>query len=70
VVHAEKKNGDIKNLLPGNSAVNMHLQQWEAIFSVGSVQSSYLKRERRYEFSPEFSVEDSHGKFVEYLKRD
>jgi hypothetical protein len=25
---------------------------------------SYLKDERRYKFSSEFSVEDSHGKFV------
>jgi hypothetical protein len=37
----------------------MHPQQWEAGFSVGSVQD-----ERRYEFSSEFSVEDSHGNFV------
>jgi hypothetical protein len=42
----------------------MHPQQWETVFSVVSVQRSYLKNERRYEFSSEFSVEDSHGKFV------
>jgi hypothetical protein len=43
----------------------MHPQQWETVFSVGSVQRSYLKDERRCEFTCEFSVEDSHGKFVE-----
>jgi hypothetical protein len=37
----------------------MHPQEWETVFSVGSVQN-----EQRYEFSSEFSVEDSHGKFV------
>jgi hypothetical protein len=52
------------SLLPGNTAVNMHPQQWEVVFSVGSMQRSYLKSERRYEFSSEFSVEDSHGRFV------
>jgi hypothetical protein len=55
---------DLINALPGNAAVNMHPQQWETVFSVRSVQRSYLKNERRYEFSSEFSVEDSHGKFV------
>jgi hypothetical protein len=50
--------------LPGNAALNMH-PQWETLFSEGSVQKSYLKDERRYEFSSEFWVEDSHGKFVE-----
>jgi hypothetical protein len=34
------------------------------VFSVGSVQRSYLKDERRYEFSPGFSVKGSHGKFA------
>jgi hypothetical protein len=42
----------------------MHPQQWTTVFSVGSVQRSYFKDERRYEFSSEFSVEDFHGKFV------
>jgi hypothetical protein len=32
--------------------------------SVESVQRSYLKNERRYEFNSEFSVEDNHGRFV------
>jgi hypothetical protein len=31
-------------MLPGNAAVNMHPQQWETVFSVGSEQKSYLKR--------------------------
>jgi hypothetical protein len=42
----------------------MHPQQWEMVFSKGSVQRNYLKNERRYEFSSEFSVEDSHGNIV------
>jgi hypothetical protein len=42
----------------------MHAQQWETVFFVGSVQKGYLKEEGRYEFSCEFSVEDSHGRFV------
>jgi hypothetical protein len=33
------------------------------MFSVGSVQRSYLEDNRRYEFS-QFSVEDSQGKFA------
>jgi hypothetical protein len=63
---AEKKQGDIclGSLLPGNAAVYMHTQQWETVFSVGFVQRSYHKNELRYVFSSEFSVEDSHGKFV------
>jgi hypothetical protein len=36
----------------------------ETVFSMGFLHRSYLKDERRYEFSSEFSVEDSHGKFV------
>jgi hypothetical protein len=63
-VRAEQKHGDIGSLLPGNATVSVHPQQWETVFSVGSVQRSYLKSERRYEFSSEFSVEDSHGRFV------
>jgi hypothetical protein len=46
----------------------MHPQQWERVFSVGSVQRGYLKDERRYEFSSEFSGGDTHGKFVEDKK--
>jgi hypothetical protein len=42
----------------------MHPQQWETVFSVGSVQRSYVKDERRYEFSSDFSVKDSHGRFI------
>jgi hypothetical protein len=42
----------------------MHPQQWETVFSVEFVQRSYLKDERHYEFSSEFSVEDSHGRLV------
>jgi hypothetical protein len=34
------------SLLPGNAAVNMHPQQWETVFSVRSMQRSYLKNER------------------------
>jgi hypothetical protein len=56
--------GDLGSLLPGNAAVNMHPQQCETEFSVGSVQRSYLKDERRYEFSSEFPTEDSHERFV------
>jgi hypothetical protein len=37
----------------------------ETGFSVGFVQKSYLKIERRYEFSSEFSVEEMQGKFVD-----
>jgi hypothetical protein len=51
-------------MLPGNAAVNIHPQQWEMVFSVGSVRMSYLRDELRYEFSSEFSEEDSHGRFV------
>jgi hypothetical protein len=35
--------------LIGNAAVNMHAQQWETVFSVGSVQRSYLKNKRCYD---------------------
>jgi hypothetical protein len=52
------------SLLPGNAAVNMHPQQLETVFSVGSMQQSYLKDEQCYEFSSEFLVEDSQGRFV------
>jgi hypothetical protein len=50
--------------LPGNAAATMHPQQWEMVFSMGSMQRSYLKDEQHYELSSEFLVEDSHGKFV------
>jgi hypothetical protein len=40
----------IGSLLPGNAAVNMHPQQWETVFSVGSVQRSYLKNKRALQF--------------------
>jgi hypothetical protein len=63
-VRAEQKHGDIGSLLPGNAAVNMHPQQWEKVFSVGSVQRSYLKK-TALRFGSEFSVEDCHGKFVD-----
>jgi hypothetical protein len=53
-VSTEQKHGAVGSLLPGNAAVNMHPQQWKTAFSVGSVQRSYLKNERRYEFSSEF----------------
>jgi hypothetical protein len=42
----------------------MHPQEWEMVFSVGSVQRSYLKDEWRYQFSSEFSVKDSHGRYA------
>jgi hypothetical protein len=45
----EQKHGDIGSLLPGNAAVNMHPQQWKTVFSVGSVQRSYLQNKRRYD---------------------
>jgi hypothetical protein len=64
VVRAEQKHEAIGSLLPGKAAINMHPQQWETVFFMWSVQRSYLKDERRYEFSSEFSVEDSYGKFV------
>jgi hypothetical protein len=64
VIRAEQKYGDTGSVLPSNAAVNMHSQQWETMFSVGSVEMSYLKDERRCQFSSEFSVEDGHGKFV------
>jgi hypothetical protein len=63
-VCAEQKHGDIGSLLPGNVAGNMHQQQWETVFYLGSVQRSRLKDKRRYGFSSDFSVEDSHGRFV------
>jgi hypothetical protein len=49
-----------------------HVSKMEAVFSAGSLQRSYLKNKRRYSsvLSSEFSVEDSHGKFVEDLKCD
>jgi hypothetical protein len=59
-----KKHGDIGSLLPGNAAANTHPQEWEMVFSVGCVGRSYLKGELSYQFSSEFSAEDSHGKFV------
>jgi hypothetical protein len=52
------------SLLPGNAALNMHPQQWEMVFSMESVQRSYLKDEWGYNFSSEFLVEDSHRRFV------
>jgi hypothetical protein len=58
-LRAEQKHGAIGSLLSGNAAINMHPQQWETVFSVGSVQRSCLKDERRCEFSSEFSVEDA-----------
>jgi hypothetical protein len=64
-VRTEKNHRDIGSLLPGNAAVKMHPQQWETVFSVGSVQRSYLKDELRYEFRSEFTVGDSHGKFID-----
>jgi hypothetical protein len=48
-VRAGRAHGDVGSLLPGNEAVNMQPQQWETVLSVGSVQRSYLKDERRYE---------------------
>jgi hypothetical protein len=59
---APSESTDIGSLLPGNATVNMHLQQWETVFSVGSEQRSYKQTELR--FTSEFSVEDSHGKFA------
>jgi hypothetical protein len=64
VVRAEQKHRAMGSLLPGNTAVNMHPQQWEMVFSVGCVQMNYLNDERHYEFSSEFSVEDSHERFI------
>jgi hypothetical protein len=66
-VRAEQKHSDMESLLPGNSAVNTHPQQLVTVFSVVSVQRSYLKNKGRYGsfLTSEFSVEDSHGKFVD-----
>jgi hypothetical protein len=47
-VRAEQEQGDVGSVLSGNAAVNMHPQQCETVFSVVSVQRSYLKDERRY----------------------
>jgi hypothetical protein len=63
-IRTEQKQGDIGSLLSRNAAVNMHSQQWETVFSVGSVLGSYFKDEQRYDFSSEFSVGDNHGTFV------
>jgi hypothetical protein len=48
-VRAERAHGDVGSLSPGNEDINMYPQQWETVFSVGSVQSSFLRDERRYE---------------------
>jgi hypothetical protein len=63
----EQKHGAIGSLLPGNVTVNMHPQQYGTVFSVGSVQRNYLNDKRLYELvlSSKFSVEDSHGNFVD-----
>jgi hypothetical protein len=53
----------VGRLLPGNESVNMQPRQWETVFSVGSVQRSYLKDERRYQSVPS-SVEDFYGRYV------
>jgi hypothetical protein len=42
-VRSKQKHEDIGNMLPGSAAVNMHPQQWETVFSVGSVHRGYLK---------------------------
>jgi hypothetical protein len=57
---------DIESLFPGNAAVNMLPQQWVTVFSVVSVLRSY-KNKRRYSsvLSSKFSVENSHGNFVD-----
>jgi hypothetical protein len=48
-----------------NGAVNT-FQQCKTVFYVGSVERSYLnKRHYGSVLSSEFSVEDSHGKFVD-----
>jgi hypothetical protein len=60
------KHGDIGSLLPGNAAVNMDSQKCETVFSVGSVKGVTLKTDGTTSsvLSSEFSVEDSHGRFV------
>jgi hypothetical protein len=53
---------DFINALPGNSSTNMNTgnNRREIVFSVGSLQRSYLKDEQHYEsVSSEFSVEDN-----------
>jgi hypothetical protein len=44
-----------------------HVSTIEAVFPVGSVQRSNLKNKQRYDsvLISEFSVEDSHGNFVD-----
>jgi hypothetical protein len=37
---AEQKHGAIRSPFPGNTAINIHPQQWEMVFSAGSVQRS------------------------------
>jgi hypothetical protein len=63
-VQKEQRHGATGSLLQGNAEENMHPQQWETVFSVGSAQKSYLKGKRRYEFSSKFPVEDRHGRFA------
>jgi hypothetical protein len=48
-IRAEQKHGAIGSLFPGNADVNMHPRRWETVFSVGSMQRSYLLDEQRYE---------------------
>jgi hypothetical protein len=52
--------------------VGKHFSTIEAVFSVGSVQKSYLKNKLRYSpvLSSDFSGGDSHWKFVEDMKCD
>jgi hypothetical protein len=49
VRRAKQKHRAVGSPLPGIAVINMHPQQRETMFSMGSVQMSYLKDERRYE---------------------
>jgi hypothetical protein len=42
-VRAEQKPGAIGSLLPGDTAVDMHPQQWKTVFSVGPCKGVILK---------------------------
>jgi hypothetical protein len=49
MVRAKQTHGTIGRLLPRNEAVNTQPLQNKTVFSVGSVQRSYLEDSRRYE---------------------
>jgi hypothetical protein len=58
------KSTDVGSLLSGNAALNIHPQQWETVFSVGSVQRFIYTRNNTY------IIRNPCGGGVEYLHRD